>query len=45
MRDSKFIDAPQRELLWATIQYRDELVFVMTALEWIASEVHHDAQA
>lgn len=38
MRDSKFIDAPQRELLWATIQYRDELVLAITALEWLVAE-------
>lgn len=38
MRDTKFIDAPQRELLWATIQYRDELVLACTALEWMIEE-------
>lgn len=38
MREKSFIDEPQRELLWATIQYRDELVLACTALEWIAEE-------
>lgn len=36
MRAHSFIDEPQRELLWATIQYRDELVMVCTALEYLA---------
>jgi hypothetical protein len=45
MRVKAFIDEPQRELLWATIQYRDELVLAITALEWIAAEVHNASQA
>lgn len=45
MRENKFIDEPQRELLWATIQFRDELVLCMTALEWIHEEVSRGAQA
>lgn len=45
MREDRFIDAPRNELLWATIQYRDELVLAITALEWIAAEVHNGTQA
>lgn len=45
MRAQAFLDLPQRELLWATIQYRDELVLAITALEWIAAEVHNASRA
>lgn len=45
MRAHSFIDEPQRELLWATIQYRDELVLCMTALEWLNEEARRGTKA
>ena len=40
MRDNAFIDEPLRVHIFETIKYRDELVLAITALEWIAAEVH-----
>lgn len=32
MRAKAFLDLPQRELLWETISYRDDLVYAIKAL-------------